>query len=58
MTELTTQDEARNNPRATRQEMFDFILADLDYAEANISYANYGSLTLPDLEKELLHRHS
>ncbi len=25
----------------------DFILADLDYAEANISYANYGSLTLP-----------
>lgn len=49
VTELTTQDEARNNPRATRQEMFDFILADLDYAEANISYANYGSLTLPDL---------
>lgn len=49
VTELTTQDEARNNPRATRQQMFDFILSDLDYAEQNISYANYGTSTLPDL---------
>lgn len=49
VTELTTQDEARNNPRVPRQKMFDFILSDLDYAEQNISNANYGTLALPDL---------
>lgn len=49
VTEKTTEEEARNNPRATRQEMFDFILSDLNYAEENISNANYGTLTLPDL---------
>ncbi len=36
VTESTTEEEARNNPRATREEMFDFILADLDSAENNI----------------------
>ena len=34
ITEATTEAEARNNPRLTRQEMFDFIFSDLDEAEA------------------------
>lgn len=34
ITETTTEAEARNNPRLPRQEMFDFIFADLDEAEA------------------------
>ena len=34
ITETTTEAEARNNPRLTRQEMFDFIFSDLDEAEA------------------------
>ena len=33
ITETTTEAEARNNPRLTRQEMFDFIFEDLDHAE-------------------------
>ena len=33
ITEATTETEARNNPRLPRQEMFDFIFADLDAAE-------------------------
>lgn len=33
ITETTTETEARNNPRLTRQEMFDFIFEDLDHAE-------------------------
>lgn len=33
ITETTTEAEARNNPRLPRQEMFDFIFADLDAAE-------------------------
>ena len=36
VTESTTAVTATKNPRATRQEMFDFILADLDEAEQNI----------------------
>lgn len=49
VTEKTTEEEARNNPRATHAEMSAFILADLDYAEQHISKAAYGSMTLPDL---------
>ena len=33
-----TKEEARNNPRATRQEMFDFILSDLDKAQEYTKY--------------------
>ena len=33
ITEATTEAEARNNPRLTRQEMFDFIFEDLNAAE-------------------------
>lgn len=42
--------DARNNPRATRQEMYEFILSDLDKAEeyiVNIQSTN--GKTLPDL---------
>ena len=49
VTENTTEEEARNNPRATHKEMFDFILADLKYAEENIGHASYGTILLPDL---------
>lgn len=49
VTELTTEEEARNNPRATHAEMSAFILSDLDYAEQNIGYAEYGTRLLPDL---------
>ena len=34
VTEETTEDSAKNNPRATREEMFNFIFADLADAEA------------------------
>lgn len=37
VTEKTTEEEARNNPRATKEKMIEFILSDLDKAEANIS---------------------
>ena len=36
VTETITEAVARNNPRAPREEMFNFILADLDFAEENI----------------------
>lgn len=49
VTENTTEEEARNNPRATHEQMSAFILADLDYAEENIGYARYGTTILPDL---------
>ena len=39
--ENTTEDMARNNPRVTREAMFEFILRDLDDAEALL--ANYTS---------------
>ena len=45
-----TQDEARNNPRATREEMADFIENDLNKAEKLIPYlTDTQSKTLPDL---------
>lgn len=49
VTEKTTEDEYRNNPRATHAEMSAFILSDLDYAEQNIGKASYGTRLLPDL---------
>lgn len=47
--EDVTEESARNNPRATRQEMFDFILSDLDNAEQYIVYLDRTVKTLPDL---------
>ena len=37
VTEKTTQEEAKNNPRATHDEMVKFILSDLDIAEQCLS---------------------
>lgn len=34
--EKTTEDQARNNPRATREQMYEFILSDLNKAEEYI----------------------
>ena len=47
--ETTSQDEARNNPRAPREEMAAFILGDLDKAEQYIVNLQRSSRTLPDL---------
>ncbi|MCC8186264.1 MAG: RagB/SusD family nutrient uptake outer membrane protein [Bacteroides sp.] len=49
VSENITEEEARNNPRATRQEMYDFILSDLQAAEEYIQYLNRVTKTLPDL---------
>lgn len=50
VTNLTTEDEARNNPRAPHDEMVKFILSDLEKA---VKYLKAGSArtskTLPDL---------
>lgn len=55
VTDETSEQDARNNPRATHEEMFNFILNDLDSAatyiqnlDANQSYAN--DKTLPHLD--------
>lgn len=50
ITNLTTEDEARNNPRATRAEMSAFIESDLDKAEEYIGgLTSTSGNTLPDL---------
>ena len=49
VTELTTEKEAGNNPRVHRKDMYEFILSDLDIAEANITKAKRLSKTMPDL---------
>lgn len=49
VTEKTTEAESRNNPRATRQEMYDFIMSDLDKAEELIVNFSRSAKTLPDL---------
>lgn len=48
--ETTTEEEARNNPRATREEMAAFILSDLDFAEQHIGNLTESSKTLPHLD--------
>jgi hypothetical protein len=48
--ETTTVQEARNNPRATRDEMAAFILEDLNNAEANIVKLDIATKTLPHLD--------
>ncbi len=49
VTEQTVEADAYNNPRATREEMAEFILSDLDYAEQYISNVSRMSKTFPDL---------
>lgn len=48
VTEATTEAQAKNNPRAPRERMYEFILADLAEAESlmNPSQKNYTSPTL------------
>lgn len=48
VTEKTTGEESKNNPRATRSAMISFILSDLDIAEANMVKAP-ASKNLPSL---------
>lgn len=49
VTELTTEDEARNNPRADRETMFEFIFSDLDEAEECLKDFTQTSINLPSL---------
>ncbi len=50
ITESTTETDARNNPRATRDEMFKFIFADLDDAEVLLTDNSVrGNKTVPSL---------
>ena len=49
VTENTTEEEGRNNPRATHAEMLKFILDDLDYAEEHIEDSPVMERTLPTL---------
>lgn len=50
VTEKTTEEQARNNPRVSRQEMFDFILSDLQKAEEYLADTYYPStMVLPSI---------
>ena len=49
VTEETTNDIAKNNPRATRQEMMTFILSDLDKAEIGLADYTPATKNFPDL---------
>lgn len=50
VTEATTEEEARNNPRATREKMAEFILEDLNKAEEYIPNLTIATKTLPHLD--------
>ena len=45
-----SEDEARNNPRVSREEMAAFILSDLDKAENNIQTIEISDKTIPHLD--------
>ena len=47
--ELLDEQGAKNNPRATREEMFNFIFADLAFAEEALADYTSTSITNPDL---------
>jgi tetratricopeptide (TPR) repeat protein len=49
VTQSTTDDESKNNPRATREKMFEFIKGDLETAEAHIANAARSTKGYPDL---------
>lgn len=50
VTENLSQAQSYNNKRATHKEIFDFILSDLDKAEANITYLETASKDVPHLD--------
>ena len=50
VTDKLSQQEAYNNPRATHKQMFDFILSDLDKAEANIGKLATNTKDVPHLD--------
>ncbi|MCD8291815.1 MAG: RagB/SusD family nutrient uptake outer membrane protein [Prevotella sp.] len=50
ITETTTESEARSNPRASKAEMAEFILEDLNMAESHISDFTMTTKTLPHLD--------
>ena len=47
--ENTTEESARNNPRATREELFNFIFNDLKFAEEALTSYTPTHFTMPDL---------
>ena len=47
--ENTTEESARNNPRATREELFNFIFNDLKFAEEALTSYTPTHITMPDL---------
>ena len=49
VTEATTNDMAKNNPRATREEMMAFILSDLDKAEIGLTDYTPATKNFPSL---------
>lgn len=49
VTNETTEEESRNNPRATHQQMYEFIMNDLDQAEEYIVNTARAAKTVPDL---------
>lgn len=50
VTEKTTEEAVRNNPRATHYEMFKFIMDDLDQAEEWIPFLTVSEKAIPHLE--------
>lgn len=50
VTETTSEETARNNPRATREQMAEFILSDLNKAEEYIVHLDIATKTLPHLD--------
>lgn len=49
VTEKVSEADARNNPRVTREKMYEFILSDLDLAEEYIVHLARSAKTLPNL---------
>ena len=49
VTEDVTEESSRNNPRATREEIYNFILEDLNKAEEYLANFARPTKTLPDL---------
>ena len=50
VTDAVSQKDSYNNPRATHKQMFDFILSDLDKAEANIDKLDANTKDVPHLD--------
>lgn len=49
VTDQTTEEEARNNPRVSHADMFAFIISDLDKAEEYLTGKSRAAKTLPDV---------